>query len=494
MTLDHVLTIGPWLLLVGVLLTKLSRHLNVPALLFFIAIGMFAGSEGFGGIVFENYALTRDVGLVALALILFAAGLDTRPRAFGLAIRSAASLATLGVVLTALVTAAFVRWWFGWTWLEGLLLGSIVASTDAAAVFLVLRQNRAKLTKPVESVLEVESGINDPMSVFLTIAITALLTTAEPISAQRVLADFVMQMGAGILVGVSFGAGGAWMLNRIRLDSSGLYPVLTLAVGLGTFTLTNVIGGSGLLAVYLAGLMIGRRLAVFQRLILGFHDALAWLMQIVMFVALGLLSFPSRLWSVAEPGLILSAVVMLLARPAAVFVSLLGSRLGLREQLLISWVGLRGAVPIILATFPVLAGLPNGPAIFNLIFFVVVTSVLFQGTTVSWAARGLGLQRHRDPEPLHRLHITSVQQTDRHIVDYYLDDSSQAVGCLIKTLDLPAETFIAMIVRDGQVLAPKGQTELAAGDHLFVLCRVRDQPTLTRLFTRPAADRPAAAP
>jgi cell volume regulation protein A len=230
--------------------------------------------------------------------------------------------------------------------------------------------------------------------------------------------------------------------------------------------------------------MIGQRLTVSQRLIIDFHDGLAWLMQIAMFVALGLLSFPSHLWAVADEGLILSAVLMLVARPVAVFVSLLFSRFTLRERMLISWVGLRGAVPIILATFPVLAGLPNGLLFFNVIFFVVVTSVLLQGTTISWAARVLGLHRQRRPEPRHRLHITSIEQTDRRIMDYYLDHKSRAVGQFIKDLPWPHETFIAMIVRGGQVLAPRGQTRLEIGDHLFVLCRKHDQEEITRLFER----------
>jgi cell volume regulation protein A len=290
------------------------------------------------------------------------------------------------------------------------------------------------------------------------------------------------QAVSGILIGMGLGIAGAWAINRVGLESSGLYPVMTLALGLGTFSLTNAVGGSGFVAVYLAGLMIGQRLKVSQRLIIDFHDGLAWLMQIIMFVALGLLSFPSRLLAVADQGLMLSAVLMLVARPTAVFVSLFFTRFTLRERVLISWVGLRGAVPIILATFPILAGLPNGILFFNLIFFVVVTSVLLQGTTISWAARALGLHSQRRPEPRHRLHITSIEQTDRQIVDYYLDQKSQAVGRLIRDLPFPHETFLAMIVRGGQVLAPQGPTRLEVGDHLFVLCRRRDQLELSRLF------------
>ena len=482
MTIDVVLTIGPWLLLLGVLLTKLSRRLNVPALIFFVIVGMLAGSEGLGGIVFESYHLTQDVGLVALALILFTGGLDTSPRAFNLGVRPAASLATVGVFLTALVLGAFAAWWLGWSLLEGILLGSIVGSTDAAAVFLILRSQNTKVPRPLESALEVESGLNDPMAVFMTITITELLLAGRALPWTETLIALAYQALSGALIGTGLGIAGAWAINRVRLDSSGLYPVMTLALGVGTYTLTDALGGSGFLAVYLAGLMIGQRLTVSQRLIIDFHDGLAWLMQIVMFVALGLLSSPSRLWAVADQGLILSAVLMLVARPAAVFVSLLFSRFSLKERMLISWVGLRGAVPIILATFPVLAGLPNALLFFNLIFFVVVTSVLLQGTTISWAARALGLHTQRRPEPRHRLHISSIDQTDRRIMDYYLDHKSCAVGQLIKDLPWPHETFIAMIVRGGHVLAPKGLIRLEAGDHVFVLCRKRDQPEITRLL------------
>ncbi len=482
MTINTVLTIGPWLLLLGVMLTKLSRRLNVPALLFFMFVGMLAGSEGLGGIAFENYQLTQDVGLVALALILFAGGLDTGPRAFSLGIRPAASLATLGVLLTAVALGGFAAWWMGWSLLEGILLGSIVGSTDVAAVFLVLRSQNAKLPRPVESTLEVESGMNDPMAVFMTIAVTEMLTTGRGLPLADILVKLGYQAVSGTVIGLVFGMAGAWAINRIRLESSGLYPVMTLAIGLGTFSFTNAVGGSGFVAVYLAGMTIGQRVTVSQRLILDFHDGLAWLMQIVMFVALGLLSFPSRLWAVAGQGLILSAVLIVAARPAAVFVSLLFSRFTGRERLLISWVGLRGAVPIILATFPILAGLPNGAVFFDLIFFVVVTSVLLQGTTISWVARLLGLHSHRRPEPHHRLHITSIEQTDRRIVDYYLDEKSGVVGRLIKDLAMPHEMFIAMIVRSGQVQAPKGNLRLEAGDHLFVLCRKGEQADVARLL------------
>ncbi|MFZ5861528.1 MAG: potassium/proton antiporter [Nitrospirota bacterium] len=494
MTIHAVLTIGPWLLLLGVVLTKLSRRLNVPALLFFMVVGMVAGSEGLGGIAFENYQLTQDVGLVALALILFAGGLDTGPRAFSLGVRPATSLATLGVLFTAVALGAFAAWWMGWSLLEGILLGSIVGSTDVAAVFLVLRSQNTKLPRPVESALEVESGMNDPMAVFMTIAVTEVLTTGRGLSLADILAELGYQAVSGTVIGLTFGMAGAWAINRIRLESSGLYPVMTLAIGLGTFSFTNAVGGSGFMAVYLAGLTIGQRVTVSQRLILDFHDGLAWLMQIVMFVALGLLSFPSRLWAVADQGLMLSAFLILVARPAAVFLSLVVTRFTVRERLLISWVGLRGAVPIILATFPVLAGLPNGPAFFDLIFFVVVTSVLLQGTTISWAARALGLHSHRRPEPRHRLHITSIEQTDRRIVDYYLDQRSPAVGRLIKDLSFPPETFIAMVVRAGQVLAPRGHTCLEVADHVFVLVRKRDQPEITRLFEDTAGPVSADAP
>jgi cell volume regulation protein A len=492
MTIHTVLTIGPWLLLLGVMLTKLSRRLNVPALLFFMIIGVVAGSEGLGGIAFENYQLTQDVGLVALALILFAGGLDTGPRAFSLGIRPAASLATLGVLLTAVALGGFAAWWMGWSLLEGILLGSIVGSTDVAAVFLVLRSQNTKLPRPVESTLEVESGMNDPMAVFMTIAVTEMLTTGRDLPLADVLVELGYQAVAGTVIGLAFGMAGAWAINRIRLESSGLYPVMTLAIGLGTYSFTNAVGGSGFVAVYLAGLTIGQRVTVSQRLILDFHDGLAWLMQIVMFVALGLLSFPSRLWAVADQGLILSAFLILAARPAAVFISLLFSRFSGRERLLISWVGLRGAVPIILATFPVLAGVPNGPVFFDLIFFVVVTSVLLQGTTISWAARALGLHSHRRPEPHHRLHITSIEQTDRRIVEYYLDQRSPAVGRVIKDLAFPHDTFIAMVVRAGQVLAPRGHTRLEAGDHVFVLSRKHDQVEVNTLFDAASGPSPAS--
>ncbi|MDD4904449.1 MAG: potassium/proton antiporter [Candidatus Bipolaricaulis sp.] len=378
------------LLLLGVLTSKTSERLGIPALVFFLFVGMLAGSEGIGGIEFDDPYLAYSLGMFALTYILFAGGLDTAWSSARSVLPTALLLATFGVALTATLVGVFAVFVLDFPWLDGLLLGAVMSSTDAAAVFAVLRSRRARLKGRLRPLLEFESGSNDPMAVFLTVTIIGLIADRTT-SWTSAVPTFFTQMLSGGAVGLLAGYSILAIIRRIRLETYGLYPVLTMSLALLGFAVATAVGGSGILAVYVAGIVCATRPMPRRNLIMGFHDGLAWLMQITMFVALGLLVFPSRLVPIVGPGLALSAFLMFFARPVSVALCTLGSGLCAKEKLLVGWCGLRGAVPIVLATFPLLAGTPLADRTFNLVFFVVLTSSLLQGSSIGLLARWLGL-------------------------------------------------------------------------------------------------------
>ena len=398
MPLEYVLLAVSVLLLVSVLGSLASSRAGVPALILFLVIGMLAGSDGPGGLPFDYPWAAQSLGVLALSLILFAGGLDTDWARARPILRYALPLSTLGVVLTAVLVGWFATMVLGFGWLEGLLLGSIVSSTDAAAVFGILRSRGIRLRGSLKELLELESGSNDPMAVFLTLGMIGLLQDASR-SWSDLAVMFVVQMAVGTIIGYGLGAVMVAVVDRIRLEYAGLYSVLSLALALFTYAITASLGGNGFLAVYVAGIHMGHRKFRHKRLLKEFHDGLAWLMQIAMFLALGLQVFPSRLVPVLGVGLLLSVFLMLIARPAAVFGLLWWSGMQVREQALVAWVGLRGAVPIILATFPLVAGLPEADLIFHLVFFIVLTSVLLQGTSIPLVAHWLGVDLPESPAP-----------------------------------------------------------------------------------------------
>ncbi len=390
MHFDEWLLISSVLILLSIVAWKVSNRLGIPALLLFLGIGMLAGSDGPGGIYFDDAFVAQSVGVVALAFILFAGGLDTQWKIVRPALGPALALSTVGVLLTAVVVAVFALFLFHVSFIEGLLLGALISATDAAAVFSVLGARNLKLSGKLLPLLELESGINDPMAVFLTIGLTRLLTNPQE-SVFTVILLFVQQMGVGAICGLVLGWGAILLISRLKLDVEGLYPVLTIALVLFTYGLTAILGGSGFLAVYLVGLLLGNSEVQRVDRLTRFHDGLAWLMQIGMFLVLGLLIFPSHLPAVIGTGLLITGVAVFIARPVSVLVVLLPVKMSLREKLFVSWVGLRGAVPIVLATFPLLAGLHNASILFDLVFFVVFASVLLQGTTVPLVAKWLGV-------------------------------------------------------------------------------------------------------
>ncbi len=467
---DQLILYGSLLVLLGILSRKFSARFGLPALVLFMLIGMLAGSEGLGGIVFDNYEIAHGIGTIALVVILFDGGLRTPVRSLRLAWKPALTLATAGVLFTAGLTGLAAAWILGLAPLEGLLVGSIVASTDAAAVFSILRTQGVRLEDRLSATLEIESGSNDPTAIFLTIGLIEVLL-GERTLGLGLLAFFVQQIGIGLVAGYVLGRAAAFVVNRINLDAAGLYPVLVLTLGAGTYGLAASIGGSGYLAVYVAGIVLGGSSLVFQRGTLLFHDAMAWVSQIVMFVVLGLLSFPSALLGVAWEGLAVAAVLMFVARPLSVFLLTRPFRFSFKELLLISWVGLKGAVPVILATFPLLFGLANGLAYFNVIFFVVLVSVLLQGWSLPQVARWLRLNRPMEAEPAVTLDITSLRHVEADIVDYIIAETSAAAHLRITELALPDDVVIAMVTRGSEIIPARGATVLLPGDHAFVILR-----------------------
>lgn len=387
---DHLLLGSAILLLLSIFASKAARRLGVPSLLLFLAIGMLAGSDGISGIYFDNPKLAQSLGVLSLALILFSGGLDTDIREIRPIIWQGLSLSALGVLLTSVATACFTTFVLGFTWMESLLLGAIMSATDAAAVFTVLKSNRTGLKGSLEPLLELESGSNDPMAVFLTVALTTKIMHPELAWANLGIL-FVQQIVLGAVIGFSLGKLVQYAINKLKLEHEGLYPVFTLALVLFTYATAASVEGSGFLAVYLAGLVLGNGEIIHRRSLLHFHDGLAWLTQIAMFLVLGLLVFPSRLPGLFGIGTALALFLMFVARPLGVFVSLMFALLGFKEKLFVSWVGLRGSVPIVLATFPLLGGVPHADKFFHLVFFVVLISVAVQGTTLTSIARILGL-------------------------------------------------------------------------------------------------------
>lgn len=491
-TIETLLVAVAVLLLLGVFASKASQRLGVPALLLFLALGMLAGSEGPGGIYFDDARLAQSLGIVALAFILFAGGLDTRVGAIRPVRWSGLALSTVGVLLSALAVGAFAAVALGFSWREGLLLGAVISSTDAAAVFAVLRSRSVQLRGALAPLLEFESGSNDPMAVFLTVGMIGLLTepTATPLSLVPL---FAQQMAVGAVLGYALGRAAVAVINRLRLEYEGLYSVFTLALVLLTYGATAALGGNGFLAVYIAGLVLSDASFIHKRTLIRFHDGLAWLMQITMFLTLGLLVFPSRLTPVIGAGMVLSLYLLLVARPVCVFVALARARLAFKEKLLVSWVGLRGAAPIILATFPMVAGVPNAERIFNLVFFVVLTSVAIQGPSLPRVARWLGLDAPMPERTRYPLHLEPASGSGSALVDLPVPAGAAVVGRRIVDLGLPPGTLVVLIHRGGDFLVANGGSEILAGDSLLVLGPRPEIDAVRRQLTQRAGDIPEPA-
>jgi len=470
------------LIFVSVVSSKLSDRFAIPVLLLFLTIGMLAGSEGIGGLYFNNAQFAKSIGIVALIFIIFSGGLDTNWKETKTVVWPGIILSTAGVLLTAVITGFFAVHILKFSFLEGMLLGSIVSSTDAAAVFSILRSKRISLKQPLKPLLEFESGSNDPMAVFLTVGFISILT-ARSQAVTALIPWFFLDMGMGALVGYLMARFIILFINRLKLYYEGLYPVVMISLVLLTYVMAVFLKGSGILAVYIAGLMLGRAEFPNKKMIVRFHDGLAWLMQIVMFVTLGLLVFPSHIVPLIGSGLLLTLLLMAVARPVSVLLCLLPFKMNARKKAMVAWVGLRGSVPIILATFPFMAGIPQADTIFNIVFFIVIASVLIQGTSIPLVSRMLKLDLPWANKTRYPIEFEKTEGIDAELTDIIVPYDSGAAGRMIRDLNVPEKCLILLISRNNKFVIPSGSTIVEGGDVLLALANEEDLRALQGTLT-----------
>ncbi len=394
---EQFLFIGSLLLFLSIIISKTSNRIGIPSLVFFLLIGMLAGSEGIGGIYFDNPVITQFIGIIALVIILFSGGLDTNSKDIKPILGRGIVLSTVGVLITTALLGFFINFITHFSLIESFLIGAIVSSTDAAAVFSIFRSQKQKLKNNIEPTLELESGTNDPMAYFLTTTLIFLILNPTT-SLWSTILLLIQSIGLGVIMGVIFGKGSIKLINKINLPIPGLYPVFTISIAFLAFTVTSFLGGNGFLSVYIAALILGNRKFVNKTIQTQFFDGLAWLMQIIMFLTLGLLVFPSQIIPIMGIGILISFFLILIARPIAVFLCLWPFNVGIKDKTFISWVGIKGAVPIIFATYPIVAGIKGGDMIFNIVFFITITSALIQGSTIDLFSKYLGLLDSKNEE------------------------------------------------------------------------------------------------
>jgi len=468
LTIENILLVGSLLLLISIFAGKTSYKFGVPTLLLFLGIGMLAGSDGIGGIRFDDPKLAQFIGIVSLNFILFSGGLDTNWKAVKPILREGIALSTLGVLLTAVSLGTFVYFVTDFTIYESLLLGSIVSSTDAAAVFSILRSKSLALRTNLRPTLELESGSNDPMAYVLTLAFLSLVINQDK-SFLSIIPLFLQQMIFGGILGIAFGVASKYIINKIKLDFEGLYPVLVIALMFITFSATDFVGGNGFLSIYICAVYLGNQDLIHKKTILKMFDGLAWLMQIVLFLTLGLLVFPSEIIPYMGIGLLISIFLILVARPIGVFISLLFFKMKMKRRFYISWVGLRGAVPIVFATYPLLAGIDKAHMIFNIVFFISVTSILIQGTTLSIVAKWLGVGLPETQKKFTDTDLLLTENPKAEMKELIISKECFAVDKKIIELGFPKNAIIAMIKRGESYIIPNGLTTVEANDTLIVL-------------------------
>jgi cell volume regulation protein A len=477
---------GLMLLLIGAVLALsvavalVAARTGLPVLVAFLALGMLLGSDGPGGIAFDDAELAREVGIVGLALILYEGGLQTSWRRLRQVVVPAALLSTVGVVVSTLLTGVAAYWLFDLTWLEAMLLGAVVSSTDAAAVFATLRSTHIR--RRVARTLEAESGGNDPMAIALTLGLIAWIERPDDYGLANLGVLVVRQIGLGLVVGVVLGAAAAWLFARHPPSIGAFAPVASLAAAAVSFGAADVVGGSGFLAVYLVGLAVGSTPSRYRRHLVAFHEGLAFVAQVVLFIVLGLLVFPRELPAVAVAGLVLAVLLVLVIRPAAVWLSTVASDFSRPERLLLGWAGLRGAVPIVLATFVLSSAVPDADTIFNVVFFVVLVSTILQGSTLERVAGLLGLLSPAPPRSDALLEVGPASRLE--LVDFAVSEDHAIAGAAVRETGLPRSAIIAVIARGEHSFPPRGSTVIQAGDLLFVLAPRSKRQDVEDVFSR----------
>ena len=474
-TTGNILLIGAVLLMAGILIQKPGYRFGIPALLLFLVVGMIFGCDGLG-VQFDDVRGAQFVGMVSLSIILFAGGLGTRIKDIKPILAPGIVLSTVGVLLTTAITGIFVWWISGLSWtsihfalLPSMLLAATMSSTDSASVFGILGAQKMNLRHNLRPTLELESGSNDPMAYLITTMLVDVLVTGDSVTVVSLLRIFLVQFVLGALFGFAFGRLGVWMLNRLNLDNRALYPIMAVAICFLTFSLTDTLGGNGYLAIYVTGIVIGNEKVSFRRETITFIDGLSWLCQIVMFLMLGLLVNPLEMWQVAGMALLIGLFMIVVARPISVFFSLIPfSNIPFKGKVFISWVGLRGAVPILFATYPVVAGLEDHHTIFNIVFFITILSLLVQGTTITSMAQYLKLS-----EPLLNdvsdFGVEIPEDSGSSLKDLYVTSTMLEKGSFVRDLHLPQGQLVMMVKRDNELLVPNGQLELREGDHLLII-------------------------
>jgi potassium/hydrogen antiporter len=475
-----VLLVVGAVLAASVLVALGSARTGLPVLVAFLVLGMLLGSDGPGGIEFDDVELARRVGIVGLVLILFEGGLQTSWRRLRSVAIPAGLLSTVGVVVTAVLTGLAAQLLFDLTWLEAILLGAVVASTDAAAVFATFRYTRVR--RRVARTLEAESGGNDPMAIALTLGLIAWIENPDSHGFGDLVLLVARQLVLGIAVGVVLAVAATWIFARLPRSVGPFAPVASLSAAGLSFGAADVLGGSGFLSVYLVGLAIGSTPSRYRRQLAGFHEGLAFLAQVVLFVVLGLLVFPRELGNVAVSGLALAALLMLVIRPVAVWVSTVFTAFTRRERLLLGWAGLRGAVPIVLATFALSSEVGHADTIFNAVFFVVLVSAILQGTTLEWVAGKLGLLA--PVAPRHEPPIELGESSTLDLLDFVVAEDHAIAGAAVREVGLPRTAIIAVVVRDDVSIPPRGSTVIEPGDRLYVLAPHGIRPAIEDVFSR----------
>lgn len=477
-----LILIGALMLIISIVLSPLSSRVGMPVLLIFLIVGMIMGEDGAGGIQFDNFELAFLIGNLALAVILLDGGMRTRADTFRVGLRPALMLATLGVFITAAGAAVLAHWVFDLHWQTALLIGAIISSTDAAAVFSLLQGRGLHLNERVSATLEIESGSNDPMAIFLTIVLVTMIANQQTHAGWQGVVMLVQQFGIGAVLGVAGGYAIVAVANRMRLTPA-LYPLLVVASGVAVFSATNALGGSGFLAIYLAGVLIGNRHVRMMPMILQVHDGLAWLAQLCLFLILGLLVTPSELLPLAGGGLVLAMALIFIIRPIAVLATLWPFGFNRRELGFISWVGLRGAVPIVLALFPVMAGLPESTLVFHIAFFIVLVSLLVQGTTMAPLARRLRLEVPAGEDPYRRLPLDVAAAGDHELMLFPLRGEQWQDRRPLSQLRLPPNTAIAGVFRQRLCHQPTPELEVTSGDVIAIFAAPELLPELGKALS-----------